>query len=471
MSNIDKGKRLIINTFIVGIGAIASKGIMFLMAPLFSRWLSIEDYGAFDLVTTYVALLLPICTLSIIEAVFRFLLDDINEHERKNIISSAIFVVLGGYCTCLFAYLGVSFLCASIHFEWAVPTLLLAQMFFTCFSEVARGMKKMKIYSIFNIISVLLLASLSTVFLLVFKWGLNGIVLGYSIAYFISAIGLLLLTKSYKYISIKAINMKTTSNMLSYSWPLIPNSISWWVVNVSDRLIINSVIGLTANGIYAVANKIPAIVNVLFSIFHVSWIQSASESITDNDYTQYCNAVFNKLIPFIFSSVAVLISLNFIFYYYIFDSSKYLDAYYYSPILIVAAGISCIGQFLGGIMIAYKKTKQNGFTNILAAGSKIVINMLMIYNLGMYAASLSTLFAYMILVIARYKMIQKHIKLHIKFKNLLVLACVLGVFIGVYFNIRQVNYCLMLIAFTMFFVINRGLFVRVLASFSKRANA
>ena len=101
MANNDKGKRLIKNTFIVGLGSIASKGIIFLMAPLFSRWLSVEDYGSFDLITTYVSLFLPFCTLSIAEAVFRFLLDDIKESNKKKIVSSGIFVAFAGYCVFL----------------------------------------------------------------------------------------------------------------------------------------------------------------------------------------------------------------------------------------------------------------------------------------------------------------------------------------------------------------------------------
>lgn len=468
MANNDKGKRLIKNTFIVGLGSIASKGIIFLMAPLFSRWLSVEDYGSFDLITTYVSLFLPFCTLSIAEAVFRFLLDDINESNKKKIVSSGIFVALAGYCFFLLIYWLVSLLWDKLYFGWPVFLLLFTQMLSTFFSEVARGIKKMGLYSLFSFVSVVLLSSLSTIFLLVFKWGLNGIVLGYSIAYLITAAGLFVATKSYKLISIKDINRESISGMLKYSWPLIPNSISWWVVNVSDRLIINNFIGLAANGIYAVANKIPAIVNVLFSVFHISWVQSASETASDDDYAQYCNTVFNKLIPFIFSSAAVLVSANFLFYRFFFDATKYAEAYYYSPILIVAAGISCVGQFMGGIMIAKKETKQNGATNIVAAASNILINLFMVRRFGLYAASVSTLLAYLILVVCRYVMIQKHVKLHIDKKSLFVLALEIAVFIGVYFNKTIINVALLCVTTLLFIVINKDLIERILKTLLKR---
>ena len=58
------------NTVILGIGAVFSKGLVFLMIPFFSRWLSVDDYGAFDLYSTYITLLIPFMTLSSGEAIF-----------------------------------------------------------------------------------------------------------------------------------------------------------------------------------------------------------------------------------------------------------------------------------------------------------------------------------------------------------------------------------------------------------------
>lgn len=467
LANSDKGQRLIKNTFIVSLGLIASKGIIFLMAPLFSRWLSVEDYGSFDLITTYVSLLLPLFTLSIAEAVFRFLLDDLNENNKKNIVSSGLFVAVSGYLFFLIVYWLISIVLKKVQFGWQICVLLMAQIIYFFFSEVARGIKRVELYSLFSFSSVVLLSSLSTIFLFVLKWGLSGIVIGYSIAYVIAGIGLFFATKSYKLISISNIEKSSIKKMLKYSWLLIPNSISWWIVNVSDRLIIISFIGLVANGIYAVANKIPAIVSVLFSVFHIAWVQSASETVSDGDYDQYCNAVLNTLIPFIFSSAAILISGNFLFYRFLFDV-KYIDAYNYSPILIVAAGIACVGQFIGGIMIAKKDTKQNGVTNIVAALSNIAINLIMVRYFGLYAASISTLLSYFILVLFRYMMIKKHVKLKINMKSFLVLVVTAVIFAGVYMNQTIINIILLLVSFVIFLLFNKELIVRILQILLKK---
>lgn len=467
MAKANKGQRLIKNTFIVGIGSIASKGIIFLMAPLFSRWLSVEDYGSFDLVITYLSLILPVCTLSISESAFRFLLDNVDRRDKNEIITNGLFTSAIGHIAFLIVYGLISLVLPKLTFDWTICFLLFAQILFTYFCEVARGLKKVGIYSLYSLVSVVLLSSFSTVFLLVFKLGLSGIILGYGLGYLFASIGLFFATKSYRYISIKDLSFSCVKNMLKYSWPLIPNSISWWIVSLSDRLIINNYIGLAANGIYAVANKVPSIVKVGFSVFHVSWTQSASETVSDADYNEYCNKVFNQIIPFLFSTALFLISTNFLFYKYFFDL-KYFDAYYYTPILIISIAVGSIGQFIGGIMIAKKETKLNGATNIIAAISNILINLLMVAKYGLYAASISTLLAYIIMVTCRLIMIHKYVTLKLSQNSIISIVLCIAVTLGVYLNNGILNVVLLAVSIPIFIIINKELIRMSIKMLAKR---
>jgi O-antigen/teichoic acid export membrane protein len=462
-----KGLSLIKNTFIVGLGTVASKAIIFLMAPFFSKWLSTEAYGEFDLISTYVSLILPFCTLSIYEAVFRFLLDDFDEKKRKVVISSSFsFIVVGTLFFVLVYYLG-SLLFSFIRFDALIIMLLLCQLFYTYMSEVARGLKKLAVYSAFSFISVILLTILSTVNLLVLKMGLRGIVLGYSLGYLISAIGLFIATKTFRYLSLQDVSITGLKELISYSWPLIPNSISWWVVSVSDRVIIRTFIGLAANGIYAVANKVPSIVSILFSVFHISWVQSASESISDDDYIVFCNNVYNKLFTFVSSVGAVLIGCNFIVYNYVFDT-KYSDAYYYTPILIVSIVFSCLSQFMGGIMIAKKQTKKNGATNVVAAISNIIINLAFVKRFGLYAAAGSTLCSYLILFLMRKHYIGKEMSLKLSNKNKLVLLYMILIAAIVFINKKYLNISAMVFSFIVLFALNKEFIVLIFQKFANR---
>ena len=94
--------------------------------------------------------------------------------------------------------------------------------------------------------------------------------------------------------------------MLSYSLPLIPNGISWWVTNASDRLIINLFLGVKYNGLYAMAYKIPTLLTSFFSVFNLSFQQMAFLENEESDIIFY-DKLFNELFR-ILSCVGLLIS-------------------------------------------------------------------------------------------------------------------------------------------------------------------
>ena len=56
--------------------------------------------------------------------------------------------------------------------------------------------------------------------------------------------------------------------MVAYSLPLIPNKISWTIINLSDRLVIINTIGSSAAGLYAVAYKFPTLMDTVYGFFY-----------------------------------------------------------------------------------------------------------------------------------------------------------------------------------------------------------
>lgn len=63
--------------------------------------------------------------------------------------------------------------------------------------------------------------------------------------------------------------------MLAYCVPLIPTAVFWWIMGVSDRYLVKWFVGSDANGIYAVAYKIPTILTILATVFMDAWQLSA----------------------------------------------------------------------------------------------------------------------------------------------------------------------------------------------------
>ena len=59
----NKNKELIKNTAIIFVGKFCTQFISFLLVPIYTNFLTTNDYGYIDLVQTYISLLVPILIL------------------------------------------------------------------------------------------------------------------------------------------------------------------------------------------------------------------------------------------------------------------------------------------------------------------------------------------------------------------------------------------------------------------------
>ena len=69
-------------------------------------------------------------------------------------------------------------------------------------------------------------------------------------------------------------------------------------------------LGAAANGILAVAHKLPSIYVTLFSIYNVTWAESVCTSINDDDGTTYISNMFNASVKLLLE--LLILSIGFI---------------------------------------------------------------------------------------------------------------------------------------------------------------
>ena len=73
--------KLVKNTFILSIGTFLPKFAAFITTPILTACLSKTSYGTYDLILVLVSLVLPVTTLQIHTAAFRFLIE--HKHDRN----------------------------------------------------------------------------------------------------------------------------------------------------------------------------------------------------------------------------------------------------------------------------------------------------------------------------------------------------------------------------------------------------
>lgn len=260
-------------------------------------------------------------------------------------------------------------------------------------------------------------------------------ILGYGFGYILGDIAIVLVTKYWKYLRFKSVSFAGMKELVSYSYALIPNSVAWWFINVSDRTIIKIFLGAASNGIYAISYKIPNILSSVFSVFSVSWQQSATECVNDDDRDRYFSDVYNKMVATLLTLCCGILSLNSWMFNFIFDS-KYYAGHLYAPVLIGGTVFATISQFYGSIQISLKQPKENGITTVIGAAANVVIHLALIRFIGLYAAAISTILSEIIVCILRRQRLAKSVTLTLSGQSICYFAVYL-VFTGLAYYITN----------------------------------
>lgn len=418
-----KSKDLLKNTIIIFFGTLCTKIISFFLLPLYTGILSTEEFGIVDLLSTYIALGVPIITLQIEQAVFRYLLDVREKSEKqKSVISTAFVFVILALSLLIISILFLFFIKPDIPFKTLLLSNFVISVFASLFLQITRGLGDNKAYAFGSFLIAALTVILNVILITAFKLGAKGLLISMFLANLISTIYLFVKQKLYKLISFKHFEKVQLKELLKYSVPLIPNAISWWMINASDRTIISFVLGIGANGIYSVANKFSSVYITLYNVFNIAWTESASLTIEDEDREVFFESIINKAFNG-FSTLCIGVISVMPFIFNMFVNKSYSAAYQQIPILMLASLCNVVVGLISTVYVAKKLTKEVAKTSVLAAIINIGVNLVLVNKIGLYAASISTAAAYFTMMIFRYFDVQKYIK--IRFNNTVIIFTIL----------------------------------------------
>jgi Membrane protein involved in the export of O-antigen and teichoic acid len=407
------------NTLILGVGTFLPKFASFITLPILTGCLTKSEYGIYDLITVLVSLLLPVATLQIQAAAFRFLIDDRNDEEEVKSIVTNIVVFIGPASIFTLFVLFFCLLDQPVGVRVFICLYFFADIVVNAARQVCRGLNQNLDYSISAILSALGKVIFTLICVYWVKGGILGTVISLFAASFCSLVYLTLKTKLYYYVDFKYFNKTKLKEMLKYSWPMVPNSLSAWVIRVSDRLIVTAFMGVSANAVYSVACKFPTLLNLVQNTFTLAWQENASVVSKDDDASEYYSAMFRTMFDLMAGSFGVLIAFTPLLFV-VLIRGNYSEAYFHIPILFVAMFFFSMSTFLGGIYVAYKHSKSVGITTTVAAAINLFVDLGLIKFIGLYAASGSTLVSYIFLFIYRIIDVQKIVKIKYSIKHMII---------------------------------------------------
>ena len=454
------------NTFIVAIGKFGTQVLSYFLLPLYTTLLSTSEYGTYDLLVTISIFAIPLITIMMEESMFRFLIDEDTVKGKTKVISTAcIYVLVATTFWCLLSFGILSII--NYQYKTVFIIYLISAILMKLINGISRGLSKIKIYSLSNFILGVLTIVLNILFIAKFKWGVNGLLYSTVIANIVTCIFVFIALKLHRLINFKDFEKKRLIEMIKYSYPLVPNNISWYIINISDRIVVVSILGSGVNGIYAIANKFPNILNSVSGFFHIAFKENASIAVKKDDYEKYYNSIYDTIHnAFIAVSLLIISLLPFVFN--LFVKKDYIAAYDYIPFLVIAIYYGNMAVFYGNLFTAFKKSKIIGKSTIVGAIINLVVHLSLIYVVGIYGAIISTIVSNYVVALYRKIKIQEYVKLH-PIKNYYLSIFMLCLVTGLYFIKNfYVNIISLIITIVYVLIVNKDLIFDIQKMLFKR---
>ncbi len=384
-------KKLLFNSFILVLGTFLPRLINFFTTPLITANTTTLGYDTITLTTsTVISMIVPVISMQIEQAIYRFLIDAKSADEQKTAITTGI--------SYIFAIMAVVIIVGTLLpipvfggvWKLVLIVYVLSEIMACQSRFVLRGFSKYRQYSF----QAALIVILNFVFILItlvgFDLGYGGVVLSLTLANVFGILYVVLTGKIYQYYRFKYFNGDILKKMLQYSFPFLPNNIAWYINTTSDRWLLKIFVGGGAAGIYQASNIIPSLVNLIYPAFNMAWMESAIKSVDDDDREIYYRKMFRILFRLLAAGSVALMIIAPLLYRILIRNSELYEGFVYTSLLIGAVFIYSLAQFLGSIYVALKKTRNMTISTTISAVINALINLALMPFFGFEIAVYST---------------------------------------------------------------------------------
>lgn len=437
-------KTLVKDTAWFALGNFGSKILSLLLVPMYTSILSTAEYGTADIINTTVNLAVPILTLSVQDAAFRYTLE--KNGNKKGVFTSCFFIAFFSPLLLILLYPLFNIVLPTVcEYWWYFVAIYFGHSLSNLMGNFLKASDKSHLFALQGVIYTFVFAGLNVIFLVVVKIGLVGYLLSFIIAYSVACVFMFLAGGLYHYISFTSIDSLLTKEMITYSLPLIPAAIAWWVMSSIDRYMLLYMSGAESTGLYSVAHKIPTIVTTVMSFFVNSWQITAVRSKDDSDISDYTSNMYKIVIGFgtLFTYIFVIFSQPIGFFMF---AKEFYPAWTMSASLCVATLISTLSQIIGAQFTASKRSDLHLKSNLISMFANIVLNYTLISTIGINGAAYGTMFSYYVVMIYRQHKLKQlmdfeydEFKIHSSFMLLMGAAIVTGFNIPHYYIITFIS--------------------------------
>ena len=397
------------NTLVFALGGLAVKAVSLVLMPLYTTALTAGEYGTAELLNSAIEIVLPLLSAGVVEALYRFSIDD---DVRKDELFAGSLVVLGGGALCT----GV--LCALGSAVWGMDhagsffALFCSVCVFKATTQLARGMGHVRRFVVYGLINALAMVVSTYLLLVRAHLGVEGYLWSFTIGYLVGGLVAFLGSAEYRLLAPFRVDRALLRRMLVYSLPLVPNLLSWWLVSVSGRYVVLWGSGVVAAGLFTAASKMPALVNIVASVFQQAWQYSSAREIDSPDRGAFFGSVLRGYSLATLSTAGLVIALNRPISRVMLQA-EFSEGWRYIPLLMLAATFGVMTIFFGTFYQALMNSRMLMASTMMGAVVNVILGVALVPFMGPWGAGLAGAVAYALILVVRARDLRRRIDLPI----------------------------------------------------------
>lgn len=446
-------KKVLNNSLFFSIGIVASKAIGFVMLPIYTHYLSGEEYGIATTITAFVSTFSIVLMLSLRSALMRFYNEYSEQEVRKTFVGSIfITIIVNGIVIIVLLLINKDFI-NRVFFKGIdfFPQILMGifALFFDSlyffYQSVLQARQEGEAYSLNSILYLLTNAIFNFIFIVLLKMHENGMILGLFASNTIFAFyGLM---QMYRRNIIKfRFNRKIAVRAIRYSLPMIPHDLANTIGNYISKVILNVNISYAASGLYTISTQISSVMNLVQSAVNLAFRPWFNDQMKEGIQGRKNIRQFSIVTFSIYSFVSIGIAYFSQEIIYILVSEEYYSAWKPVPLLLLALVISFIYYIhVLSIMYNLKASKYVAICSLTGCFVNILLSYLLVNRFNVFGIAIAKLASQIILATVTVifsKSVEKvDFGLPTMIKQIIIVCFMmyLGLFLSYHFNICGIN--------------------------------
>jgi O-antigen/teichoic acid export membrane protein len=398
--------------------SIFSKLIAVALLPLYTRYLSPDDYGAAEVLFAAVVSASIIVRLGVIEALLRFYYKEDEDPDRVLATSFAAlfwFATIAALVALPFAgpiseaLLDVDDPATALTPDQAtdLARISIAGLWVLTLHEylltIFRLEERASAFFVTTMLNVVAAIGLTVTLVVGADEGARGLLLGSYVSGAIFVLGLIVL--HWRRLSLW-IDRAVLRRMLRFGTPTMPAELSLYALNFVDRIIIVRTVGLAEAGLYSLAVKFAQAVNVLVRGFQLAWPPLAY-SIRDDDEAR---RTYAAVVTWFVAGCSFVVTGMWLLSRWIvraLAAPEFFDSY--EAIGLIATGVTLYALYMVLLVILGRtgRTEFNFPATAAALAANIALNLILVPPLGIVGAGLALVASYLVVLVLMYGFTQR----------------------------------------------------------------